>query len=317
MRIRHLHLLCLCLCLALMAVIAPLSRAESVPPLINYQGRLTDTDSKPVTGTKKLTVNIYDAVSGGNLLWGPQVFPTVPVINGYFNIILGPVETDGSGVALANGDSINTAFTGGVNCYLQVQVDAEPVTVPRQRILSVPYAVQAQVAGAVVEQGVTTAMLGDGAVTPAKIASQAVDASKMLLSYEQRSVSAWDVPGNQVANHVAPLEIEITLSEPRLYLISWMGYYSTYRYPVYSPALPFDSYTYLRVMTYDASNPNLLIFNSLARSPIMLVPLPAGRTVIQYFIVGDWGLDYYSHYVDLGQKITVTLTAAELQVAHQ
>ena len=63
----------------------------------------------------------------------------MPVINGYLNIILGPVETDANGVTLPAGDSINDAFTGGIDCYLEVQVDAEPVTVPRQRILTTPY----------------------------------------------------------------------------------------------------------------------------------------------------------------------------------
>jgi microcystin-dependent protein len=88
------------------------------------------------------------------------VFPTVPVINGYFNVILGPVETDANGVALPAGDSINDAFTGGLDCYLEVQVDAEPMVIARQRILSAPYAVQAE-----------RALLADNGVPPGTVLS--------------------------------------------------------------------------------------------------------------------------------------------------
>ncbi len=145
MQAQKIHLCCLC-CFFLLFSIISSAHSAAVPALINYQGRITDTDSNPVTGTKKLTINIYDAVSGGTLLWGPQVFPTVPVINGYFNVILGPIETDDNGMALPAGDSINDAFASGTDCYLEVQVDAEPVVIARQRILSVPYAVQAEYA---------------------------------------------------------------------------------------------------------------------------------------------------------------------------
>ncbi len=138
----RIHVFCFCCCFTLLLSLAPSAHSSSVPPLINYQGRITDTDSNPVTGTKKLTINIYNAVNGGSLLWGPQVFPAVPVISGYFNVILGPVETDGSGVALPAGDSITDAFIGGINCYLEVQVDTDPVVVPRQRILSAPFAIK-------------------------------------------------------------------------------------------------------------------------------------------------------------------------------
>ncbi len=107
--------------------------AQSVPPLINYQGKLTGTDGNPLTGTKKLVFNIYDAVGGGTVMWGPQTFDTVPLIEGRFNVILGTTD--------AGGRSIANAFDAA-NRYLGITVDGAEIA-PRQQILSAPFAVQA------------------------------------------------------------------------------------------------------------------------------------------------------------------------------
>ena len=40
-----------------------------VPSLINYQGRLTDANGDPVTGSKNFSISIFDAATGGNLLY--------------------------------------------------------------------------------------------------------------------------------------------------------------------------------------------------------------------------------------------------------
>ena len=40
--------------------------ATSVPPLVNYQGMLTDASGKPLTGMKKLEFNLYDTAIGGS-----------------------------------------------------------------------------------------------------------------------------------------------------------------------------------------------------------------------------------------------------------
>jgi hypothetical protein len=75
--------------LALFALFCGSTFSQSVPPLINYQGRLTDASGAPLSGTHKLEFNIYtNAISGTNI-WGPQTFNMVPVINGAFNVILG------------------------------------------------------------------------------------------------------------------------------------------------------------------------------------------------------------------------------------
>jgi hypothetical protein len=110
------------------------AQAQSVPPLVNYQGLLTDAAGKPQTGTKKLEFNLYDAATGGNKVWGPQVFETVPLVNGMFNVILGTTD--------AGGKSIADAFSAK-DRYLGMKVDSGTELVPRQQILSTPFAIRA------------------------------------------------------------------------------------------------------------------------------------------------------------------------------
>lgn len=113
------------------------AQTTTVPPLINYQGRLTDADGKGLNGTKKLEFNIYDAAIGGSLIWGPQIFdnPRVPLLDGYFNVILGTTDSTGR--------LILTAFASQ-DRYLGIKVDGDTEITPRQQILSSPYAVQSE-----------------------------------------------------------------------------------------------------------------------------------------------------------------------------
>ena len=105
------------------------------PPLINYQGKLTDAEGKPMAGTHKLSFSIYTEESSGTAVWGPQVFNTVPVIDGYFNVILGTTDTKGR--------SISNAFSTE-NAYLEITIGDGPALPTRQRVLSTPYAFSAK-----------------------------------------------------------------------------------------------------------------------------------------------------------------------------
>ena len=94
-------------------------RTQSVPPLINYQGKLANANGVPLTtGDYPLRFRIYDAATGGSQVWGPQVFngqtgpgfgAVVPVVQGWFNVMLGPVDT--------NNASIADAFSGPDRAY--------------------------------------------------------------------------------------------------------------------------------------------------------------------------------------------------------
>jgi len=129
------------LSICLLFAAAPVAFSQTVPPMINYQGRLVDSNGVPLaTGDYELTFNIYDAASAGSNIWGPQVLDgqpgaghgaKVPVVQGYFNSILGPSDTAGRAI----GDAFN-----GATRYLEIRVGTNPPILPRQQILTAPYA---------------------------------------------------------------------------------------------------------------------------------------------------------------------------------
>lgn len=106
-----------------------------VPLLINYQGYLTDKDGNPLpTAEYTLSFSIFNVPTDGTSVWGPQTFEKVPVVKGYFNVILGPNDADNH--------RITDAFTSDL-AYLSISVNGGLSIRPRQRILSAPYAMNA------------------------------------------------------------------------------------------------------------------------------------------------------------------------------
>ena len=112
---------------------------------MNYQGRLTDDQGDPLAdGQYELTFSLHDAASGGgNQVWGPYIAdgsngdghgPLAEVINGRFNVVIGPLDT--SSVPLAD------SFSGG-DRYLELKVEANAPIAPRQRMLHAPMAMNA------------------------------------------------------------------------------------------------------------------------------------------------------------------------------
>lgn len=124
------------LAILLVIVVLPVG-AQTVPTLINYQGRLVDGNGVPLeTSNRDLEIRIYDAAEDGSLIYGPQSYPAQPVVNGYYNVLLGPADD----VAR----SIEDAFDGPER-YLEVRV-AGAAIVPRQRVLSAPFAIHSKTA---------------------------------------------------------------------------------------------------------------------------------------------------------------------------
>lgn len=119
--------------MAFLTLLVSIAAAGDVPQLVNYQGRLTDASGNPLNGNHNLVFRIYNANSGGTLLWGPQTFSSVACSNGHFNVIL---STDGSNRSVA------IAFTNA-SAFMEITLDGAIIS-PRQQILSAPYAVSAQ-----------------------------------------------------------------------------------------------------------------------------------------------------------------------------
>lgn len=72
----------------LFLVLFVLSLSAQVPRTVNYQGKLTNTGGVAISGPVGITFNIYDAETGGTMLWS-EAHASVTVTNGLFDVILG------------------------------------------------------------------------------------------------------------------------------------------------------------------------------------------------------------------------------------
>jgi len=120
--------------------------AQTVPSLMNYQGRLTDESGAPLSnGTYRLAFRLYTntiPVVGEPLIWGREY--DASLIGGVFNVVLGA----GGGWTVTEPTAVNDlafAFTEPSR-FLELKVvsDAANATVnriirPRQQLLSSPY----------------------------------------------------------------------------------------------------------------------------------------------------------------------------------
>lgn len=123
------------LILALTLAAATQLPAAEVPDGFNYQGRLVAASGDDLLdGNYNITFRLYTGLSGGEAVWGPQT-SQVPLVKGLFNAVLGPMDS-------SNRDILD-AFHGS-DRYLELQIEQNNPITPRQRILSVPYAIRAQ-----------------------------------------------------------------------------------------------------------------------------------------------------------------------------
>jgi len=101
----------------------PLGPAAEVSDEIPIQGRLTDANGNPISGTRTMTFTLYTSSVGGTAVC--QDVDTVTVNNGLFAARMG----------FCTASDIN-----GRQLYLGIQVGSDPEMLDRQAILPVPYA---------------------------------------------------------------------------------------------------------------------------------------------------------------------------------
>jgi len=121
--------------------------AAEVPSLINYQGRMLDHNGNLVSSNVNINVAIYTAETLGDVVYTENV-GTVPVNNGVYSLMFG-----------ANKIQLVNAFANPES-WLEVSVNGIKVS-PRQRLVSVPYAVIADT-------------VPDGSLTGEKLARESV-----------------------------------------------------------------------------------------------------------------------------------------------
>jgi hypothetical protein len=99
------------------------------PQLLNYQGRLTDTNGDPLNGSYSMTFRIFDDSTAGTQIW-TENHSSVNVTEGVYQVLLGSATPFGD------------LFTASIDRYLEIVIAGETLT-PRVRFTSVSYALQA------------------------------------------------------------------------------------------------------------------------------------------------------------------------------
>lgn len=140
----------------------------AIPHLINYQGKLTDSAGKPLEGSQSIAFRIYDAESGGSLLW--QETQAITTQKGIFSCLLGGVT------------ALNLPFDKPY--FLGIQVGSDPEMAPRQRLASSAYAFAADntnnVSGVVAVGNGGTGQTTANAALNALLPSQGSSSGKIL-----------------------------------------------------------------------------------------------------------------------------------------
>ena len=106
---------------------AALESPAAAGPFLNYQGRLVDPSTgSPKSGIFAMTFKLYDALTGGNILWTET--KRVAVSSGLFSTLLGDTT------------ALNLAVFDGRDLWLGVQVETDREATPRTQIAFTPYA---------------------------------------------------------------------------------------------------------------------------------------------------------------------------------
>ena len=183
-------------------MVSPLGAQSPATKLLPFQGRLTDASGKPISdGVRLIQFQIYSEPSGGSVLWAGELHRTT-INGGLVNVVLGsknPLPNDRL-------DQPDKSFFDQP-LYLQITSDAnadnqitaaDPPLLPRQSILPVVFAqesanarklagydwsalfgtnnpVDGKLPGSRISPGsVTTAQIGNAAITGAQLASNSV-----------------------------------------------------------------------------------------------------------------------------------------------
>jgi sulfatase modifying factor 1 len=96
------------------------SVADAVPPSIHYQGRLADTFGNPVNDTLPMMVRLYDAASGGTLLYEEDL-GNITLVDGVYSFTFGAAGS----LTASNAEVIVT--TNGVNQIFNATISGSPI----------------------------------------------------------------------------------------------------------------------------------------------------------------------------------------------
>ncbi|MBI3955316.1 site-specific integrase, partial [Candidatus Gottesmanbacteria bacterium] len=109
--------------------------------IINFQGRLTDSAGNPTTESQKIQFRIWDAPTGGNVLYNSDLCNIIPDQNGILSTTIGSQSDTSPGCGSEIPDSV---FTENSSAYLGITINSDNEMTPRQQIATVGYAINSE-----------------------------------------------------------------------------------------------------------------------------------------------------------------------------
>lgn len=113
-------------------LLATTTAFAQIPQTMSYQGVLHDNGGAPYQGAHTLVFSLFDAQTGGNLVWS-ETHSNEPIVDGVFSVILGAPK---KGVAVPLGVTFDKAH------WLEISINGS-VLPTRVALTAVPYALNA------------------------------------------------------------------------------------------------------------------------------------------------------------------------------
>lgn len=190
---------------------APWVAAQStVPKLMSYQGRVTDSAGVAIGSTaavnRAVAFRLYSVSSGGTASYNET--QTVTISGGEFSVLIGngtgltglPGPTSPASPLKTLDTIINTATTSAL--YLGITVDdgnsstVDAEISPRQQLVTGAYSMRSLMAESVASGAVTSTMLGANSVDTNQLAANAITTAKI----KDGSVGADDIGGAAITS---------------------------------------------------------------------------------------------------------------------
>lgn len=177
-------------CVASLVLVTSASSAPA-PNIIGYHGVLASAVGDRVSLSLPMTFRLYDSPNGDVVLW-EETHSEVVCEDGLFDVELGSV------------DPLDAAlFASGEELWLTLQVDTDVEMTPRQRLVSVPFALHASNADTV--GGVSASSLEESAELSSAVSAHSANASAHHARYtDDAAILAVNLPGhtaNASAHH--------------------------------------------------------------------------------------------------------------------